>query len=330
MTTDAQVARLAALDTCTVSDALDALGRPGALVGIAPTWECGPVSGRVRTVQLGPHKEATGGPPVHLGARAIAGAHEGDVIVVDNRAGNGESAGWGGLLALAAKIRGVAGVVVYGAARDIDDVAKVEMPMFAHSVTTRTARARTVEVATDEPLQLEDVRVAPGDLILADRSGVVVVAARRGRARARQGGGDLRKGGRDGSCTSCGHRGDRGALGKVRIDARAGRGGGMTPDLVPALRRLGTAAVSDALDRLGIDGQASRIARMTGSETVAGEAFTVQYVPVGTERAARSVITSTTSMWGRSSCSRTTGARTRRSGVVCCPRSPSLGASSRR
>lgn len=169
------VERLAALDTCIVSDALDALGRPGAITGISPTYPCAKIAGRVQTVKLGPAAAAAGQPAVHLGAKAIAGAEPGDVIIVDNDAGHGVSAGWGGLLALAASVKGVAGVVVYGAARDIDDVASVGLPLYAHSVTPRTARARTVEVSTNDPLELEGVTVAPGDLVLADRSGVVFV-----------------------------------------------------------------------------------------------------------------------------------------------------------
>lgn len=55
------------------------------------------------------------------------------------------------------------------------------------------------------------------------------------------------------------------------------------PEVIKALSALGTAVVSDTVDRLGIDGQASTIMRITGSETVVGTAFTIQYVPVGTE-----------------------------------------------
>jgi regulator of RNase E activity RraA len=171
------VDRLITFDTCVVSDALDALGYPGALAGIGPTWDCKKIAGRVQTVKLGPAAESVGQPAVHLGAKAIAGAEPGDVIIVDNDAGHGFSAGWGGLLALAASVKGVAGVVVYGAARDIDDVASVGLPMYSHTTTPRTARARTVEVATNGPLQLENVLVEPGDLVLADRSGVVFVKA---------------------------------------------------------------------------------------------------------------------------------------------------------
>ena len=55
------------------------------------------------------------------------------------------------------------------------------------------------------------------------------------------------------------------------------------PAVIPALKKLGTAVVSDAVDRLGIDAQANQIMRITGAETVVGTAFTIQYVPVGTE-----------------------------------------------
>lgn len=54
-------------------------------------------------------------------------------------------------------------------------------------------------------------------------------------------------------------------------------------DVVEALKTLSTPVVSDALDRLGIDGQAGGIARITGAGTVAGRAWTLQYTPIGTE-----------------------------------------------
>ena len=174
----ALVARLSKFDTCMVSDALDALGLPGAVAGIRPMWPCGRSAGRVQTVRLAPSNEAPqAGPPVHLGARAIAAAEAGDVIVVDNRAGlETGGAGWGGLLSLAAKLKEVAGVVVYGVCRDVDDVQSVGMPYYAKVATPRTARRRVVEVATNEPLEFDEVRVEPGDLVLADSSGVVFLS----------------------------------------------------------------------------------------------------------------------------------------------------------
>jgi regulator of RNase E activity RraA len=133
----------------------------------------------VLTVRLAPTATTppTGQPPVHLGAHAIASAEPGDVIVVDNRAGyETGGAGWGGLLSLAAKLQEVAGVVVFGVCRDVDDVASVGMPYYANIATPRTARRRVVEVATNEPLDVDEVHIVHGDLVLADSSGVVFVA----------------------------------------------------------------------------------------------------------------------------------------------------------
>ena len=175
----ALVARLQQMDTCMVSDALDALGLAGAVAGVRPMWPCGRTAGRVATVRLAPAQAepVTGQAPVHLGARAIAGADPGDVIVVDNRAGlETGGAGWGGLLSLAAKLKEVAGVVVFGVCRDIDDVEAVGMAYYGQVATPRTARRRVTEVATNEPLDVDEVHIEHGDLVLADSSGVVFVA----------------------------------------------------------------------------------------------------------------------------------------------------------
>lgn len=177
--TGALIVRLKEMDTCMISDALDALGMPGAVAGIRPMWPCGRTAGRVSTVRLAPASSGAGasGPPVHLGARAIAAALPGDVIVVDNRAGlETGGAGWGGLLSLAASLKEVAGVIVFGVCRDVDDVEAVGMPYYAHVATPRTARKRVVEVATNEPLDIDGVHVELGDLVLCDSSGVVFVA----------------------------------------------------------------------------------------------------------------------------------------------------------
>lgn len=167
--------RLRGLDACTVSDALDSLGLPGAVAGIAPLWPCGTVSGRVRTVAL--RRLGDGQDPPsdsHLGARTIDSATPGDVVVVAND-GRDDSAAWGGLLSAAAMRAGVAGVVVDGACRDVDEAAEMGFPVFARSATPISARGRTVEEATDVPVAVADVTVETGDLVVADRSGVVFI-----------------------------------------------------------------------------------------------------------------------------------------------------------
>ena len=96
------------------------------------------------------------------------------MIVVAHQ-GRTDCAGWGGLLSRAAVIRGIDGVVVDGAARDLAEAAAVGLPVFASASTAVTAKGRAIEVCWGEPVEFAGVRVAPGDLVLADAGGVVVI-----------------------------------------------------------------------------------------------------------------------------------------------------------
>ena len=166
--------RLAQLDSCGLSDALDRLGLPGAVTGISRQTTTRRICGRVITVRMG---RAEGQPPAstHLGTTAIESAEPGDIIVMEQRTGI-DAACWGGNLSLGATLRQVAGVIVEGPARDIDDAREYDFPVFARSVTARTARGRIVEIATNVPITVGDVTVHPGDFVVADGSGVVFVA----------------------------------------------------------------------------------------------------------------------------------------------------------
>jgi regulator of RNase E activity RraA len=168
------VERLRRLDSSAVSDALDALGRPGVVSGIPPLWSSGRIAGRVVPVRLVPVGEADP-PPHHLGAAAIEAGGPESVIVVDN-SGRTEMGGWGGLLGRGAQARGIAGVVVDGACRDVDELAEIGFPVFARAATARTARGRVVECVTDE-ISVGGVGVRSGDLVLADRGAVVFLRA---------------------------------------------------------------------------------------------------------------------------------------------------------
>lgn len=167
--------RLRRLDTCAVSDALDTLGLAGAVTGLTRYAGTAKIAGRAITVTLGPGS-APEGPPRHLCAGAIEAAQPGDIIVVEHRSGV-VCGGWGGLLSVGAKVKGVAGAIVEGYARDIDDCDAADFPVFARAVTMLTARGRIVERAFNEPIEVGDVRVSPGDYVIADGSGVVFVPA---------------------------------------------------------------------------------------------------------------------------------------------------------
>jgi regulator of RNase E activity RraA len=168
------IERLSRLDACAVSDALDRLSLPGAVSGIARLTTTRRISGRVITVKMG---RDVGQPPAskHLGTTAIESAQPGAVIVMEQRTGI-DAACWGGNLSLGAKLRRIAGVIVDGPARDIDEAREHDFPIFARSATSRTARGRIVEEATNVAITVGDVTVHPGDLVVADASAVVFIA----------------------------------------------------------------------------------------------------------------------------------------------------------
>lgn len=176
---DPHVQRLRRLDACAVSDALDKLGLPGVVTGI-PLRSTGPggqsrIAGRAVTMRVGPGAPPPG-PVRHLGTTAIELSGPDEVIVVEQRSGV-EAGCWGGLLTLGAKVRQVAGVVADGPLRDVDEAIGYEFPVWARSLTSRTARGRVVELGTQVPAQLGDMPVQPGDYLLADRSAVIVIGA---------------------------------------------------------------------------------------------------------------------------------------------------------
>lgn len=172
---DGLLTRLRSLDTCAVSDALDTLGLPGATTGLAALWPVrGPVAGRARTVLAGPRQD--GRPAQHIAAAAIEISGEGDVLVIANE-GRVDVSSWGGILTRAARRRGICGVVVDGACRDIAESEEFRFPVFGRAVVPVSARGRIVQLAMEEPVDVGGVPVNPGDLVLADRNGVVFVPA---------------------------------------------------------------------------------------------------------------------------------------------------------
>ncbi|HEX3973846.1 MAG TPA: hypothetical protein VHX19_21105 [Stellaceae bacterium] len=171
---DTLVERLRRLDTCAVSDALDRLSLPSAVTGIGPRSVRQRIAGRVRTVKL----EAADGRTAkhHLCTTAIEASEAGDVIVIEQKSGI-DAAGWGGILSLGAKTKGVSGVIVDGPARDIDEAIDLGFPVYARSVTARTARGRIIEVSTGQSVSIGEVTVNDGDYVLADGSAVTFIPA---------------------------------------------------------------------------------------------------------------------------------------------------------
>ena len=110
----------------------------------------------------------------HLGVKAIEAANNGDIIIIDN-GGRLDTSCWGGILANGAKMKGVSAVVIDGACRDLDDCVDIDFPVFARGTVVATARGRIMEESTNAMIQFGGVQVRPGDVVMGDRSGVVVV-----------------------------------------------------------------------------------------------------------------------------------------------------------
>jgi 4-hydroxy-4-methyl-2-oxoglutarate aldolase len=169
------IVRLRRLDACAMSDAMDTLNLTGVASGFPQQSGSGRIAGEVITVKLGTG-EPPPGPPRHLCCTAISLAGPAHVIVIEQRTGI-DAGSWGGLLTLGAKLRGVAGAIVDGPVRDIDEAQVYGFPIFTHSLTARTARGRIIEKATNVPVTIGAVTVDPGDYVIADRSGVVFIGA---------------------------------------------------------------------------------------------------------------------------------------------------------
>ena len=110
--------RLSALDTNTVSDALDFLQLKGATYGIHPLWDCPKIVGRASTVQVGIKKQGTA-PTTHLLTPVIDAVTTNDRILVISGGTEGISC-WGDIIANASKVKGIRGTIIDGMSRDID------------------------------------------------------------------------------------------------------------------------------------------------------------------------------------------------------------------
>lgn len=144
----------------------DAQHRKGAMRGIAPRISQGvAMVGKALTVQTVNGDWAKS-------VEAIDRAQEGDVIVID--ACSGDIAVWGELASWSCMTKGVKGVVVDGAVRDIDSIMEMGFPCFSRHVAPNAGEPKGYGGIGDE-IVCGGVRVRTGDWVIGDESGVVVV-----------------------------------------------------------------------------------------------------------------------------------------------------------
>lgn len=167
---DTAASRAAALDTATISDALDKHGIAGQCLGIKPRDHSFSMTGRAYTVRYGAIDPAN---PGTVGDY-IDGLEAGTVVVLDN-GGREDATVWGDILTALAHRKGLAGTVIDGANRDTRLSLTLGYPIFSRSYSMRTGKDRVQVDAEQVPVTIGQARVRPGDLLRGDADGVVVI-----------------------------------------------------------------------------------------------------------------------------------------------------------
>ncbi len=164
--------RAAGVATSTLANALDDAGFHGHVLSTIKAVSSGmrfagpAMTVREITAEYGTFTSAD----FRIGA-IIDAAQAGDVVVIDM--GGATCSTWGGMASLAAKEKGVGGLLVDGGVRDLEEMIEIGFAVFARHLVPTTGRTRLKVEAINEPVLVDGVIVEPGDLIVADGTGVV-------------------------------------------------------------------------------------------------------------------------------------------------------------
>jgi 4-hydroxy-4-methyl-2-oxoglutarate aldolase len=139
----------------------------GFMKGLQSLFHPVKIVGTAVTVRI-PHMDSAA---VHI---AIDLLQEGDVLVVD-MSGDTERACFGGVVAYATNVKKAAGAVIDGCITDIEEIRPLNMPVFYRQVSAITTRLLGIEGEVNVPISVAGATVLPGDLILGDENGVMVV-----------------------------------------------------------------------------------------------------------------------------------------------------------
>ena len=160
--------QLSQFSAATIHEALGKYGNlPSAIKPISSTMK---VCGSAYTVKTMPRDNV-------LLHRAYAYAKPGDVIVA-NCSGFYEAGYWGDLMSLGAKTKGINGLVIDGCVRDANDIEAMGFPVFSRGLCI-LGTSNHGDGFLNEPIVIGDVLINPGDIIIGDRDGVVVIPQNR-------------------------------------------------------------------------------------------------------------------------------------------------------
>lgn len=169
--------------TSTVADILDGFGYDTAIPAselppLAPGQKmCGPAV----TIRHAPARVSSGfniakeAKPPQLGGRdQVTLCRPGDVMVIEAH-GIRDASNFGGLMATSVKEAGIAGLVVDGCVRDVANMRAMQLAVWARGITPRTGKHRIELVEFNGPVDIGGVQIQPGDLVLGDSDGLIVV-----------------------------------------------------------------------------------------------------------------------------------------------------------
>lgn len=174
---DALVEAFQALDTASVSDAMDKLGLQAGCHGIKPVVTGVRFAGRAFTVKY----RACGVVERGTVGDFLDDVPAGAVIVIDN-AGRTDCTIWGDIMTTLAHRMGVAATVIDGVCRDVPKIRELGYPVFSRDYYMMTGKDRIEIEAVNVPVNVADRQVRAGDIVLGDDSGVVVVPASKAQA----------------------------------------------------------------------------------------------------------------------------------------------------
>ncbi len=168
------IERFRPIATASVADAVDAVaGRRGYMQhAIKPRANGRKIVGPAVTVLEGPSDEPR--PPTHaLDLIDEADAGSVMVIAIDEER---DVAVWGGLMTAGASVNGLEAAVLDGGVRDVTEIERdFDFPVFSRSISPGTTVGRFRTIDANVPVVCGGISVHPGDLIVGDRDGVVVV-----------------------------------------------------------------------------------------------------------------------------------------------------------
>lgn len=163
------------LTSAVVCDALDAVGYPNQSPRIAfrQLTVAGVLVGRCKTT-LWANMAHVDPKPYELELKAVDTCRPDDVLIAA-AGGSVRSGIWGELLSTAARNSGCVGVIVDGAVRDVRQMTDMRFPVYARDTIIYDSKDRQRVIDIDVPVEIAGVTFNPGDLVIADADGVVVV-----------------------------------------------------------------------------------------------------------------------------------------------------------